>query len=280
MSSVVSQDFDEYESLLVTLQNILGIVVNDDQRASLLMRIESLLVSNNLKSIKDLTQSLNESDELRATLIETLSLQHSSWNLSGDINQILQDYIFPQLPERAKICVIGCGEGQLAYSVAMEISEYENRSAVEKNFQLFATASIASNLKIAEAGVYTQQQLELLNPEYRKLYVAASEAGGSFKIKDKIRKTISFLQYKLAIDTAVSAKLPKEVDLIICPEALVYFTSRDKEKIVLQLSDMLKSGGVFLTGDNQSILTPEVMSASCGLERVEHPSGDFYRCVN
>lgn len=280
MSSVVSQNFDEYESLLVTLQNILGIVVTDDQRASLLMRIELLLSSNNLTSIKELTQSLNENDELKSTLIETLSLHDSSWNLSGDINQILQDYIFPQLPKGAKIGVIGCGEGQLAYSVVMEISEYETKNAVEKNFQLFATDSIDSNLKIAEAGVYTQQQLESLDPEYRKLYVAASETGGAFKIKDKIKKTISFLQYKLATDTAVSAKLPKEVDLIICPEALVYFTSRDKTKIVLQLSEMLKSGGIFLTGDNQSILAPEVMSSSCGLERVEHPSGGFYRCTH
>ena len=280
MSSVVSQDFDEYESLLVTLQNILGIVVTDEQRASLLIRIESLLASNNLASIKELTQSLNKNNELKSTLLETLSLHHSNWNLSGDISQVLQDYIFPQLPENAKVCVVGCGEGQLAYRVAMEVSEYESRSGVEKKFQLFATDSVANNLKTAEAGIYTQQQLDLLNPEYKKRYVAASETSGSFKIKDKIRKTISFLQYKLAIDTAVSAKLPKEVDLIICPEALVYFASSNKAEIILQLSGMLKSGGIFLTGDNQSILTPEAMSTSCGLERVEHPSGDFYRRIH
>jgi hypothetical protein len=43
MSSVVSHNFDDYESLLVMLQNVLGIVVTDEQRGSLLKRVESLL---------------------------------------------------------------------------------------------------------------------------------------------------------------------------------------------------------------------------------------------
>lgn len=280
MSSVVSHDFDDYESLLVMLQNVLGIVVTDEQRGSLLARIESLLSSNNLASIAELTKDLNDNNELKATLLETLSLHHHDWNLPGEIKKILHDYIFSQLPEKAKICIIGCGQGQLTYNLAMEIAEYESRNAVEKNFQIFATDSVSDDLKIAEAGVYTKQQLESLNPEYRKLYTAASDVEDKFKIKDKIYHTINFLQYNLAVDLVSDTKLPDEMDLIICPEALVYFTSSDKEKITLQLSKILKSGGIFLIGGNQLLLPQAVMSDSCGLERVNHSAGDFYRRIN
>jgi two-component system CheB/CheR fusion protein len=280
MSSVVSHNFDDYESLLVMLQNVLGIVVTDEQRGSLLKRVESLLSSNNLESIAELTKSLNGNNELKATLLETLSLHHHDWNLPGEIKKSLQDYIFSQLPEKAKICIVGCGQGQLAYSIAMEIAEYENQNAVEKNFQIFATDSLSSNLKTAEAGVYTQQQLDPLCAEYRKRYVVAGDVAGKFKIKNKIRHTVNFLQYNLAADSVSDTKLPDEIDLIVCPEALVYFTSSDKEKITLQLSKMLKSGGVFLTGGSQLLLPQAVMSESCSLERVNHSSGDFYRRIN
>jgi chemotaxis methyl-accepting protein methylase len=280
MSSVVSHNFDDYESLLVTLQNVLGIVVTDEQRGSLLKRVESLLSSNNLESIAELTKSLNGNNELKATLLETLSLHHHDWNLPGEIKKSLHDYIFSQLPEKAKICIVGCGQGQLAYSIAMEIAEYENQNAVEKNFQIFATDSLSSNLKTAEAGVYTQQQLDPLCAEYRKRYVVAGDVAGKFKIKNKIRHTVNFLQYNLAADLVSDTKLPDEIDLIVCPEALVYFTSSDKEKITLQLSKMLKSGGVFLTGGSQLLLPQAVMSESCSLERVNHSSGDFYRRIN
>ncbi len=280
MSSVVSHNFDDYESLLVMLQNVLGIVVTDEQRGSLLKRVESLLSSNNLESIAELTKSLNGNNELKATLLETLSLHHHDWNLPGEIKKSLQDYIFSQLPEKAKICIVGCGQGQLAYSIAMEIAEYENQNAVEKNFQIFATDSLSSNLKTAEAGVYTQQQLDPLCAEYRKRYVVAGDVAGKFKIKNKIRHTVNFLQYNLTADLVSDTKLPDEIDLIVCPEALVYFTSSDKEKITLQLSKMLKSGGVFLTGGSQLLLPQAVMSESCSLERVNHSSGDFYRRIN
>jgi chemotaxis methyl-accepting protein methylase len=280
MSPVVSHNFDDYESFLVTLQNVLGIVVTDEQRGSLLKRVESLLSSNNLESIAELTKSLNGNNELKATLLETLSLHHHDWNLPGEIKKSLHDYIFSQLPEKAKICIVGCGQGQLAYSIAMEIAEYENQNAVEKNFQIFATDSLSSNLKTAEAGVYTQQQLDPLCAEYRKRYVVAGDVAGKFKIKNKIRHTINFLQYNLAADSVSDTKLPDEIDLIVCPEALVYFTSSDKEKITLQLSKMLKSGGVFLTGGSQLLLPQAVMSESCSLERVNHSSGDFYRRIN
>ncbi len=213
-------------------------------------------------------------------VLETLSLHHYDWSLSGDIKKILHDYVFSQLPEKAKICIVGCGQGQLAYSIAMEIAEYENQNAVEKNFQIFATDSLSSNLKTAEAGVYTQQQLDPLCAEYRKRYVVAGDVAGKFKIKNKIRHTINFLQYNLAADSVSDTKLPDEIDLIVCPEALVYFTSSDKEKITLQLSKMLKSGGVFLTGGSQLLLPQAVMSESCSLERVNHSSGDFYRRIN
>ena len=62
------------------------------------------------------------------------------------------------------------------------------------------------------------------------------------------------------------------MDLIICLESLAYFSSSIKADILKRLAAMLKSGGIFLSGYGQNM-----MLASSGLERVDHPAGVFYR---
>jgi chemotaxis methyl-accepting protein methylase len=62
------------------------------------------------------------------------------------------------------------------------------------------------------------------------------------------------------------------MDLIICPEVLVYFSSSVKAGIIQQFVGLLNSGGTFLTGSNQAVIP-----FSESFERVEHPAGAFYR---
>ena len=58
----------------------------------------------------------------------------------------------------------------------------------------------------------------------------------------------------------------------ICPEVLVYFSNGVKAGIFKQFADLLKPGGILLTGSNQAV-TPFTDS----FEFVDHPAGVFYR---
>jgi chemotaxis protein methyltransferase CheR len=68
-----------------------------------------------------------------------------------------------------------------------------------------------------------------------------------------------------------------KMDLIICPEVLVYFSNGVKARILHQFLELLNPGGIFLTGNNQAIITHAMVSGTNELERVEHPAGVFYR---
>ena len=172
------------------------------------------------------------------------------------------------MPENAHIWVVGCGQGQSAYSLAMEIAEYEGKTGETKNFQLFATDSTERDIKQAQSATYRAQQLSGLSEGYKKLYTTINDTGDRWSIKDKIRKNIQFSQCDLTEDF----QSMQAMDLIICPEVLVYFSNGVKAGILQQFSTLLKSGGIFLTGSNQAV-TP----LSEGFERVEHPTGVFYR---
>jgi len=132
---------------------------------------------------------------------------------------------------------------------------------------LLAVDSSQSAIEYAQQARYSRQELTGLSEAYKNLYTTASDDEHR-KIKDKIRQTVHFSQCDLTQDFQSLG----EVDLIICPDVLVYFSNEVKEGILQQFSTLLKAGGIFVTGGNQAV-TPLIQ----GFERVEHPSGVFYR---
>ncbi len=270
MPSAASYNIDDFESLLVTLQNTLGVVVPDEQRSNLIEKIEPLLSTYKLDSLSSLAESIqaDQTDEIKSEVLDVISQSQSSWELSTEIKDVLHDYIFAQLPEKARLWIVGCEQGQLAYSVAMEVAKYEHESGKNKNLQLVATDVSHSNINYAELATYSKQQLSGLSDENNKLFVTLNDKGDYGQIKEKIRQQISFSQCDLTEDFQSLGPM----DLIICPAVLVYFSNDIKAGILKQFSALLKSGGIFLTDNSQAI-----MSSGCGLERVEHPAGIFYR---
>ena len=270
MSFTVSHNIEDYESLLLALQNVLGVVVPDAQRGCLLERMEPLLQKYQLDSLAALAKSLQDEQahEVRTSVLEAISQRQSGWSLGHGMLEVLHNYVFAQLPDGARIWLVGCGQGQLAYALAMEVSEYENRSGENKNFQLFASDSSQADTKQAETATYRAQELSGLSEEYKKLYTRENVQEKSWTIKDRVRKNLHFSQCDLTQDFQSLGAM----DLIICPEVLVYYSNGVKAGILKQFSTLLKTGGIFLTGSNQAV-TP----FTDGFEYVEHPAGVFYR---
>ncbi len=270
MPFAVSHNIEDYESLLVALQNVLGVVVPDAQRSCLVERVEPLLTKYKLDSLASLAESLqgDQNDEIRSLVLQAISQRQASWTLSPATLNVLHNYIFAQLPEAARIWVVGCGQGQLAYAVAMEVAEYENRSGENKGFQLLASDSSQSDIKQAESATYRAQQLSGLSDGYKKLYTTVNTQADGWTMKDRVRQNLHFTQCDFTEDfQSIGA-----MDLIICPEVLVYYSNGVKAGILQQFSSLLKTGGIFLTGTNQ-VVTP----FTDGFEYVEHPAGVFYR---
>ncbi len=269
MLSATSHNVDGYESLLVALQNVLGVIVSDVRRSHLIQRIEPLLSNDKFDSLSLLVEKLQACDvDVCASVLDVISQRQPGWFLNDELKNILHKYIFTQLPDKAKIWVAGCEQGQLAYSVVMEIAKYEHKSGKDKKFQLIATDVLADDINHAEKAIYDIQQLSTLRDEDKKRFFTVDEKAGNGQLKDKFRQQITFSQCNLTENFQSLGKM----DLIICPEVLVYFSNGVKAGIFKQFADLLKPGGILLTGNNQAV-TPFADS----FEFVEHPAGVFYR---
>lgn len=270
MASALSYKIDEYESLLLTLQNALGVVVPDHLRSNLVDRLEPLLSTYKLDSLHSLAKILqgNQADELKPDVLNAISLCQADWYLSPDIKTVLQGYIFSRLPENARVWFVGCGQGQPAYALAMEVAQYKHNSGDKKNIQIIATDVSHSDISQARLATYSSQQFAELSDEYKNLYTSQNDKTSDRQIKEKVSQLVSFSQ----CDVTGNFQSLGTMDLIICPEILVYFSYAVKLGILRQFSDQLSSGGIFLSGSNQAVI-----SFSESFERVEHPAGVFYR---
>jgi chemotaxis protein methyltransferase CheR len=270
-----THSIEDLDALLLTLQNTLGIVVTDEQRSDLFERVEILLVTHQLDSLASLASCLqeNQAPAIRTEMLDALSQSQSSWDFSSVNIKLLCDYILLQLDDNARIWMAGCGQGQLAYLVAMEIAALERNNGTEKNFEIIATDAFHSNIDHARSAIYGEQQLKELREDYKKMFIVPDNKKGSGQVKEKIRQRLILRQCDLH-DDVQSLKLCNSgsVDLIIAPESLAYYSSKIKADILQRMSAVLKPGGILLTGNNQP-----VMSAANVLERVERSGGVFYR---
>ena len=175
MSSVASHNIDDLESLLVTLQNTLGIIVPDEQRSSLLGKITPLLSIYKLDSLASLAESIeqNKPETIRTVIFDVVSQTQMGWLLNNEIKEVLNDYVFSQLPDKANVWILGCGQGQAAYAIAMDLADFEHNSGDAKNIQFFASDVSAADVEYAEPGKYNKQQMTALSEEHTRLYMSA-----------------------------------------------------------------------------------------------------------
>ena len=270
MSSAATDTINEYEPLLLALQDVLGVVVPQGQRVNMLERIKPLLSTYKLDSFTSLAESLRDDSaaDVRSNVLDVISQRESSWVISPDMKRLLHDYIFDQVPENASIWLVGCGKGQLAYAIAIEIAEFLNRSKANKKFQMVATDSNNEKIERANTATYNEAEMAGLSPDYRKLYSAKSGTDGSYQLKNRISELVRFEQCNLLEDIQSMGKM----DLIICPDVLVYFSIETKKQILRQFSKVLNAGGVLMGTGNQVALPNNQF-----FERVDHPAGVFYR---
>jgi len=268
MSSEASLGIDDYEPLLLALQDELGVVVPEIQRVSLLERVQTLLDDYDLDTFATLAERVRGDDEVKSQLLDVISQRQSSWALSAPVINILRKYVFEQLSNNARVWAVGCGQGQMAYALAMELAQHEQEAGDSKDIQIIATDHSAADIEQAKKAVYSEHQLETLKDEYINLYTTASNNGSERKIRERVTENLSFSQCSLKEDFSSLHMM----DLIICPDVLVYYSNGVKASILSRFAKQLKSGGIFLTGNNQT-----VVPFSQDFERVEHPAGIFYR---
>jgi chemotaxis protein methyltransferase CheR len=102
----------------------------------------------------------------------------------------------------------------------------------------------------AKIGFYDERSLQEMPVSMKNKYF--QQRGTGYLLDKKIKKTVVFQKHNLLSDS-----FPKNVDLIVCRNVLIYFTDEAKHALYEKFSRALAPGGILFVGSTEQVFTPQ-----------------------
>jgi chemotaxis protein methyltransferase CheR len=191
---------------------------------------------------------------LRQQLIDAMTTHETLWFRDQYPYEALKRMILPELARaklpNVRIWSAACSSGQEPYSISMIIEEYRREYPKHPltNVQIVATDISPTILKAAKEGSYEDIALArgLTSDRRAKFF---DEFDGLAKVKDFVRKQVSFLELNLISPLTHMGKF----HVIFCRNVLIYFSDKNKINILDRMANVLEPGGFLFLGGSESI---------------------------
>lgn len=236
----------DYEAFKKEVFKISTIDLDAYKERQMKRRIDSLINKNSYKDYISYVNALKSNDALYKEFINYLTINVSEFYRNPMQWQVLESDIIPYLlktSQNLKIWSAACSTGDEPYSLAMVLSKYMPLSKIK----IQATDIDKQVLEKAKVGLYNSKSIEGLPKEYVNKYL--TKIGDSYKVNDDIKKCIDFSQHNLLKDP-----YPKDLDLIVCRNVLIYFTEEAKSDIYKKFNTSLKKDGILFVGSTEQII--------------------------
>ena len=168
------------------------------------------------------------------------------------LGQMLEKEVSRTLNERKglqpfRIWITGCTVGEMAFSVAMRISEYLEARSPGVPLQLFATGLNRRAVERARAGVFEEAALYYVTAAQRKKFFILKD--GLYHVSRRIMEMCVFATHLLTADPPFS-----HIDLIVTDNGMGYLTDAERRNVSQSLHYSLNAGGcLILRGRNQAV---------------------------
>ena len=147
-----------------------------------------------------------------------------------------------------RICCAAVAAGCEAYSAAMMIEAYNRSAPVPLSYHIDAFDINTRVIETACRGVYGGRALREDGSCFRYMadpYLEKTE--NEYRVAQSLKKNIRFFVHNLMDELP-----PKEYDLIFFRNAFIYFSNRNRGRILLNLSSVLRKGGILLLGVSET----------------------------
>lgn len=237
----------DYEYLKKAVMELTTIDLNAYKEKQMKRRIDTLIDKHQIKTYDKYVELLKTDKDAFEEFVSYLTINVSEFYRNPDQWELLDKEIFPELVKKfgknLKIWSAACSTGDEPYSLVMALSKFIPLNQIH----IFATDIDKQILAKAKVGLYNDKSIENVPAEFKKKYF--TQIGSSFKISDEIKNRVEFKQHNLLKDP-----YPKDVDLIVCRNVLIYFTEEAKKEVFIKFNSSLKSQGMLFIGSTEQIL--------------------------
>lgn len=235
----------DWEWFINSFEKLSKIDLKAYKRPQMERRINSFMRSANANNYKDFIDILNKDQQIYRKFLEHITINVSEFFRNLNHWEVMEKEVIPLLLQdkrSLKIWSAGCSTGEEPYSLAMMIKE--NRWNLRD--KIYATDIDKEVLSKATRGIYSERAMEGVSKDIRNKFFTSVDEG--YEINDEIKKMVNFQQHNLLRDP-----FPKDFDLILCRNVVIYFTEDTKEKLYRNFTDSLRKNGVLFIGSTEQI---------------------------
>jgi chemotaxis protein methyltransferase CheR len=239
-----------YEDFKNKLYSLTKIDLNSYKEKQMKRRIESLITRKHKNSYDEFYDALTVDNALLDEFVTYLTINVSEFYRNPDQWETMQKEVIPYLMKtfgrNVTVWSAACSTGDEPYTLVMIL----NKVLPLSNIHIIATDLDHVVLEKARRGVYSSNSLRGLPAEFKDKYFIHN-SDNTYTISDDVKKCVEFRQADLLRDP-----YPKNLNLIVCRNVLIYFTEEAKKNIYRKFSDSLRKNGILFIGNTEQIIYP------------------------
>ncbi len=225
-------------------------------------RVECRLRATNLGTLASYAKLLSESEKERDSLNRELTINVTSFFRDIKAYEAIKDEVIPFIinakmndgesdnSKAINVWSAGASSGEEAYSVAILFKEVLGLKLSKFALNIMGTDIDPDAVEQAKKGIYAAAQLKEAPPEYVKRYFDHLK-DGTYAVKDEIKRMVKF-----QVGDIHSPLKPKNLNLIMCRNTVIYFNAEAKAKLYNDFYNILNKNGFLVLGKTEIILGP------------------------
>ncbi|MCQ2524941.1 MAG: protein-glutamate O-methyltransferase CheR [Lachnospiraceae bacterium] len=242
----------DYEYFKKAIFDMTKIDLNSYKEKQMKRRIDTLIDKLKVVGYENYVKLIQTDKERFEEFVSYLTINVSEFYRNPDQWELMDKEIIPELVSKfgknLKIWSAACSTGDEPYSLVMALS----RHIPINQIKIFATDIDKQILEKAKLGIYSAKSIENVPADLKKKYF--TEIGGAYKISDEIKSRVEFKQHNLLKDA-----YPKDCNMIVCRNVLIYFTEEAKDEVFRKYYDTLASKGILFIGSTEQIINYKEM---------------------
>jgi len=245
---------DDLRELLEKLSAQYNFDFREYKEGSLARRIRARMTQVRAESVSAYSRLLDENAGEHVALFNTILINVTGFFRDPDAWKVLAEDVVPRLVTDAadsrslRIWSAGCSSGEEAYSLAMLLAERLGTPADNYTIKIYGTDVDEEALTTARQAVYRTEQLKDVPDRLVDRYFVRD--GQLFRFRRELRRWCIFGSHNLTQAPPLS-----HIDLLVCRNALIYFTSELQDRILTRFHYSIREDGFLFLGRSESLLT-------------------------
>lgn len=246
-SEITVDSNPDLKTIFEILHKKKGVDFRDYKMPTIKKRLKYKMLLCGVETRKEYVNLLNKKTTEIDNLYNDLLINVTRFFRDKEVFAYLKRTLLPKIinskktGETLRIWVPACSTGEEVYSIAMLITELQDKKVKKIPIQIFATD--LSEQMIAEARIGMYSKTDLINVSKKYVDRFFTKSGNSYQVVKELREMCVFAPHNILQDPPFS-----RMDFISCRNLLIYFDAIAQKRVFGTLHFTLNEGGYLLLG--------------------------------